>query len=413
MPTFTYKALDKSGQEITGTVDSENRQAAIRELQQKGYIPIQIIEQGKEKTIPLPTKTITSTIKKAKKIKPSVLLTFIQQLSTLLTAGVPLLDSLNIISEQTTDPALKFALDDTISNIRKGDSFADALRKQNPAFPATMVSIIAAGEASGSLPQVLTRYGQFLERQENLVKRTRTMMIYPAFVISFAIIIVMGIMILILPKFQSFFSEQKIPIPGITKFLINTSNFLTGKASWFILPLSIIGIAVSIRLAIRSKKGREIWDSIKLKIPLIGNLIFNSILAQFSITLSTLIGGGLPVVDALRVVKGTVSSNIIANEIDRIIHEIERGKPIAPTMKEKDVFPAMMIQMVKVGEETGKLEKLLADIGNYYDRETEISASRIIALMEPLVVIIMGLSIGVMVISIVLPIFSMSRAIRM
>lgn len=412
MSTFAYKAIDRGGHAQSGTIMADSHQAAVRELQNKGLLPTQIVEGGSREA----SRTMAKAAKAAggpvvrgkvgKKLKLSVLVNFTQQMATLVGAGSQILDSLKLVQSQSVDATLRKSLEDIINDISKGDSLSEAMRKQKRMFPATMVSMIAAGEASGSLEKVLDRYGDYIQRQEEMANRFKTMMVYPAAILAACIGVIVLMLVVVIPKFSEMLNDmggtKGLPLP--TRIVIRTSEIVKSGAGLTILVGSFVGVVTAVILFVKSQAGQVMWDRLRFKIPLLGALAFKLMVARLAVTLSTLVESGVSLIPALLAVRDTLDSHIIRVEIDRIVNAIEHGSALGDAMAEGKMFPALLVQVVKIGEQVGKLGELLMKVGAYFDREARTQSDRVMALIEPVMIMGMGLLVGGMIMTVILPI---------
>ncbi len=398
---------------------ADSAQAAIRDLQNKGLLPTQVVEGGARENARSAAKVAKESggpiVKRGrigKKLKLSTLVNFTQQMATLVGAGSQLMDSLKLIQKQATDPTLRKCLEDVISCIENGDSLSESMRKQKNMFPATMVSMIAAGESSGSLEKVLDRYGEYIQRQEELAKRFKTMLIYPSFIFGAAVCLIIGLIVFVIPKFAEFLEGMgdEVKLPIVTQLLIKMSKGTSSPVGTAMIVGGLVFAVLGVVLFMKSQAGKETWDRLRFKIPMFGGMAFQVMMARLAITLGTLIGSGVSIVPALLAVRDTLESHLLRTEMERIVGRIERGATLGETMEEGKIFPPLMIQVVRIGEEVGKLEELLTRIGNYFDREARNKSDQIMALIEPIMIVFMGLIVGGIVLAVILPILNATQS---
>lgn len=406
MANFVYKAIDTAGKEITGTLQAENEVLAAKVLTEKGFFATDIKKEADSKSNIV---SKLSALLVSQKVKLGVMVSFVQQLSTLLSAGAPIFQSLDLLSKQSESPILKQTLNEVMDNVKKGDTFAQALDRFPNVFPATFVSIAKAGEAGGNLELVLEKYSQFLERQDEMIKKFQTMLTYPVFVLIIAIGVIFFVLTVVVPKFSVIFQDSGTALPASTKMLMFVSDIF--RKFWWAFFLLTGASIISIIITMRTQKYQMMWDRWKLKIPIVGDLFVKIILARFSLILSTLLGSGVPIIAALKSTKGTVQNHVFAADIDRMCTEIERGSTLAASMEASVVFTPLMTQVVFVGQEVGKLEEVLLKISSFYDREADTIAKRLVALMEPAIMLLMGVAVGFLVFSVLVPILKSSSMV--
>ena len=410
MPTFGYKAIDKKGNEMNGVVDAENETIAITEVKNLGYFPIKIYEA---------TKRSERAAKKKKKrgvsefyvggVKNKELVLFTRQLSTLIDAGLPLLRSLNILHVQLKPSKIRDIIEEMSEDIQGGTTFSEALAKHPKVFDRLYVNMVRAGEIGGMLEVVLNRLADYAEKRQRLKARVRGAMIYPIAVMIIAAGVVGFLMVRVVPVFAEIYADFGGTLPGPTQLLVQISNFMVSNWPVFLMYLS--GILITLKILFKIPIIQVGRDHVVLKLPLLSDLVVKVAVARFARTLGTLIANGVPILQALKIVKETMSNVVIQNAIDHVHDSIKEGETIAAPLEESKVFPPMVVNMVDVGEETGSLDAMLMKVADTYDAEVDAAVTAMLTLMEPVMVVILGFIVGYIVVALYLPIFMLGDAI--
>lgn len=403
MATFAYKALDKAGTEVAGTLDADNERLALGRLRDMGYLPLEIREEKVAKGGILDTFL---GIFMRKRVRGKDIITFTRQLSTLIDSGLPLLRSLNVLGEQTESPNLKVQIKDIAQSVQGGSTFSDALAKHPRTFNKLYVNMIKAGETGGVLEVVLARLAEFSEKEQAVRAKVRGAMVYPALVILVGVGVVLFLTIAIIPTFVSMFTEINLTLPIPTRIMMVASNFLRGF--WWIILLAILALITIYRIWVRKERGRYQSDRIKLRIPILGDLMKKSAISRFARTLGTLITSGVPILQALLIVRDTAGNEVISRAMVAVHNSIREGESIAGPLGKSPVFPPMVVHMIAVGEETGALDNMLIKVSDAYDREVDTVVAALTSVLEPILILGMGIVVGFIVISMYLPIFQMS-----
>lgn len=408
MPIFTYEALDSQGQVVHGEIEAASNEEAIVKIRGKSYFPTNVKEKSAKKT----RAPIAGPRKRKKaiafgKVKAKQLTTFTRQLSTLVDAGLPIVRSLKILEEQQKPGVLKNQLGDVAEDVEGGSSLSEALAKHPKTFDKLYVNMVRAGEAGGVLDSILERLAGFMEKSQRLKKQVISALIYPAAVITAASGILAAIMILVIPKFEEMFKDMRMTLPQMTQMLINFSHWL--RDWWFLIPVVPFGVFVLLKIIGANKTGRYILDKVKLKMPLFGIIISKSTISRFARTLGTLIGAGVPILEALSIVRNATGNAVFENAIGRVHDSIREGENIAGPLGQTKVVDAMVLNMVDVGEETGELDKMLIKVADTYDEDVDALVSGMMSLIEPLLIIILGTAVGFIVISLFLPLISLMQ----
>jgi len=409
MPTFTFEAMNNQGQAIKDEIEANSTEDAIAKIRAQGFFPTNVKEKGGRR------KAAKGGAGKKKAgftiggVSNAQLTQFTRQLSTLQDAGLPIVRSLKILEGQLKPGALKNILGVVAEDVEGGSTFSEALAKHPKAFDKLYVNMIKAGEAGGVLDTILERLADFREKAQRLKKRIMGAMIYPAAVVTIAGTILTGIMIFIIPKFETMFREMNVELPGITQGLIAFSSFLQNQ--WYMLPLFPAAAFAIFKIIGMNKMGRYGMDWAKLRLPVFGTIINKSMISRFCRTLATLIASGVPILEALNIVRETTGNSVLTSAITRIHDSVREGESIAAPLKQSKVCDDMVVNMVDVGEETGELDKMLTKISDNYDEEVDTLVEGMVSLIEPIMIIFMGLAVGGIVIALFLPLIKLMGSI--
>ena len=406
---FAYKAMNRDGKEVFGVIESESQALAINDVKNLGLFPTVVREASKsdERRARKTKKGINEFYIGGVKVKQLVIMT--RQLSTLIDAGLPLLRSLNILIAQQKASKLKDILREMTADIQSGSTFSDALAKHPKYFDRLYVNMVRAGEVGGMLEVVLQRLSIFMERRQALKRKVKGAMIYPIAVLTIAAGIVWFLLTYIVPEFATVFKDFGAKLPAMTMILIDIGDFCRFK--WWIVLLTITSTLNVIKILSKIKLTKRIMDRVVLKMPLVGDLVTKVAVARFARTLGTLITSGVPILQSLKITKETIGNEVIENAIMKVHDSIKDGDTIAAPLDESKVFPAMVVNMIDVGEETGSLDSMLMKVADIYDAEVEAAVEAMLRLMEPIIIIVLGGIIGFIVIALYLPIFSLADAI--
>jgi general secretion pathway protein F len=408
MPVYEYTALDGAGKNVSGIIDADSAVAARQKLRGSGIFPVQVkTTSSRPKDVPPRSVTITHIFQR---VKPGELSATTRQLSILLGAGVTLVASLDALIAQIANPLLKKIMAQVKEDVNEGRSLAFSLSQHPKIFSQIYINMVRAGEASGSLDLVLDRLAEFSEHQDALRGRFRAALAYPVFMFFIGSIILFFLVTFIVPNITKIFSDmhQTLPLPSLV--LIGVSNFL--KSFWWLVLLALIGCVVLIKKLIKTPRGNHIWDEIKLRIPVIGAIYLKMAMARFGRTLGSLLRSGVPPLSALEIVRNIVNNTLIAEAIDHAMEEVEAGASLATSLAQSRWFPPIVIQMISVGEQSGELENMLDKVADVYERETESKIMAMTSMLEPVMILVMGVVVGFIVISILLPIFEINQMIR-
>ena len=416
MSVFSYVALNSSGQEVKDEIEATTRDEAIAKIRQRGQIPTKLKEKAAKKAAKKKgAEAVTSSKRKMPisfgGVPQKQLVAFTRQLSTLQDAGLPILRSLQILEQQQKPGLLKAVIGGVADEVEGGGTLSDSMSKYPKAFDKLYVNMIAAGEAGGVLDLILSRLADFMEKAARLKKKVVGAMIYPAVVISIAIGVVSMIMIFVIPKFETIFRDFKTELPGITKTLLSVSRWFANDFGWAWLLFTPIIIMLIVRLLKMSDGGRYFVDAVKLKIPILGNILSKTAIARFTRTLGTLISAGVPILDALNITRETCGNEVYSKALTKVHDSIREGESMADPLRATKVCDAIVINMVDVGEETGDLDKMLIKVADNYDNDVDVLVGSLISILEPVMVVVLGVIVGFIVIALFSPMISLIQSV--
>lgn len=399
MPSFTYVARESgTGREIRSSLEAQSEQAAIAALLNRNLLVVSIQEKIGKKG-----KTAGG------KVALSDLVVFTRQLATMIDAGLAMVQSLQALAEQTTNKVMRDVIKDVCTRVEGGDSFSEALSKHPKVFNKLYVCMVGAGERGGLLAEILARLATYLENTARLRKKVKSAMMYPTVVTVVAIGITIFLLVKVVPVFGDVYKGFGAKLPGPTQWLINFSNAIR-EYLLYILPAAV-GIIYGWLAYIKTKTGRESWDRVRIKLPIFGQIAHKICLARFTRTLASLIRSGVPILEVLQIVSNTVGNVIMEKAIRVSATDIEKGESISSALGRHPIFPSMIIRMITAGEQTGKIEQMLERISNFLDEEIEGTLSGLTSLIEPLLIVFLGVTVGGIAICMFLPIFKMSELI--
>ena len=407
MSVYIYTAMDGKGREQKGTVHATSEEEAVEIVKKLGLFPTSVAERQGRKPAPrgasagTPAGGAFSVF--APKIRRSVLCTLTRQLATMLDAGMPLLRALRFLEKQAQDNATRGVLRDLSGQIESGSRFSDALATHPRSFGALYVNMVRAGEASGSLEGVLKRQAEYMEKARRLRKKVRSAMTYPAAVCVVALAITSGLMIFIVPKFAQMFTEmlQGHPLPLLTRGVLRVSNFMSERT--LAAAAIAIGLIVALQLFRRTRFGEKMLDTLVLRVPVFGHLARLSASAQFCRVLGTLMRSGVPVLNALSIVRNTATNRVVANTVQCVHDAVKEGDNMSVPLSATRVFPPMLVGMVEVGEETGALPEMLGRVAETYEEEVDNAVEAMTSLIEPAMILFLAIVIGTIVVALFLP----------
>lgn len=432
MPTFVYKAKDRKGAPVEGSMEADGRQAVISRLQQMGYFPVSITQGVKRggkvsaaavkkpgPSIPLfGKKDAKAPARKqaaapaessfsfgSRKISSGDIAGFNRQLSDLLGAGIPLVKGLAILSKQTSNEKLREVILGILDDVQAGATFADALAKHPTVFSKLYVAMVRSGEAGGMLDEVLQRLAEFSEQEEQLRGKVKSALAYPIVMVIVGSVAVFVMIAFIIPRITATFDQLNQSLPGITQLLITISDGL--QEYWLV---GLAGAAIGVVLLwqfLQSAEGRSLWHRTQLQLPLFGPLVQKREVARFSRTLGSLLRNGVSILVALEIVKEVLDNEVVKGDVERVVEEITQGSGVAQPLKQSKVFPAIAVNMIAIGEETGRLPEVLLRVSESFEGQVERTVRTLTSLLEPIIIVIMGAIVAFIVIAMLLPIFSL------
>ena len=403
MATFIYKVRDRSGKIFSGDMEGDNREAVVARLRDMNYYINTVTE--KRKNIFLSTD-----ISFLNRIKLRDMTIFYRQFATMVNAGLTLVSSLDILSEQVENPALAKIIKTVKADVEAGTTLAEAMSKKPQVFSELYLSMIRAGEVGGVLDEILNKIADLMEKEFALRQKVKSAMSYPAFVAGAAVIMSIFMLTFILPQFVGVFAQFGGKLPALTQFFVNLT--IAFNQYWYIFFAVIAGIVFSIIAYIKTPGGRVMFDKFKLNVPIFGEINRKTAVARFTRILGTLIKSGVPILEALTVSSNAIGNLIVSSSVFEAKTKIKEGQSISGPLKASGVFPLMVTQMIMIGEESGELEGMLINVAKFYDEEVDRSVERLTSIIEPLMMAFIALTVGVMIIAMYLPIFSMVNLIQ-
>lgn len=408
MPVFNYIATDAGGKEVKGIIDAETETAALSRMREMSLFPLSLTQQkvaaGEKRLERRGKKSFFSGRVSNKELTP-----FTRQLATLINAGLPLVRSLNVLTQQMKPGVLKDTVTTIIQDIEGGSSFADALRKHPRIFSKVFVGMISAGEAGGVLDQSLTRLAEFAEKSAALRGKIKTAMTYPIIVVVVIIGVLAVIFRFVIPTFEEMFADVEMALPAPTVLLMEISRFF--REQWFLVLLIPIAFIVLYSLIRQTRSGAMAIDKLKMRIPLMGPLVQKISVARFCRTLGTLVASGVPIIQALETARETAGNLVVSGAIEAATDSIRSGETLTTPLEANKAFPPLVSSMIGVGEETGNLEEMLLKIADNYDEEVDRAVEALSSSLEPILLVFMGVIVGFIVISLFIPLIRMAMAI--
>jgi type IV pilus assembly protein PilC len=403
MAAFAYSAINAQGVELSGELHAPDLVGAREQLRVRGLLANTL------KELPASGEDTARTV--FKKIKPKTLQIFSRQFATMIEAGLNVVSALVILEEQTEDQYFATVVAELRADVEGGLLLSEAMARHPKIFDRLFVSMVQAGEAAGILDQVLDRVAFQIEKATQIKRRVKGAMLYPTMVLIFATLVLIGMLMFLVPIFVNIFKQLGGELPTLTQYVVNVSNLL--RNDWYIVFPLIIGLIFGIRKYKKTEPGRKLWDRIKLKIPMkIGDVVLKVTMARFSRTLSTLVAAGVDIIKALEITGQTSGNWVVEDALASVRAKVHEGVPIAQPLVENEIFPPMVSQMVKIGEETGELEKMLSKIADFYEDEVDAAISTLTSIIEPLMMIAVGMMVGVIIISMYLPMFKMLTLVK-
>lgn len=402
MITFSYQARDMSGKIVSGIQDALNEDNAVTSLMSRGLMVLSL--QQKAATNKSRKKTWT--------VKETDLVLFTRQLSTMIEAGISLVQALTALYDQCDakkQKNLRNIISDVTTRVQGGETFHESIAKHPRVFDRLFVSMVKAGEHGGLLAEILDRLAGFLEASARLRKKVKSAMTYPVIVICIAMAITTFLIVKVVPIFGEIFKDFGSKLPAPTQFLIDVSDFMRGE--WYFLLMGIFGIVFGVRTFVRSTRGKQIWDKWKLKLPIFGPLIHKICMSRFARTFAQLIRSGVPILEVLDIVGGASGNHVVETSIKGVSADVEKGDNLSVALSKKTIFPPMMLRMVAAGEATGKIDTMLEKMADFWDEEIEAMLDALTSLIEPMLIVFLGVIVGGIVIAMFLPIFKLNEVV--
>jgi type IV pilus assembly protein PilC len=404
VPVFSYVARSRQdGQTVSGSIEVESRSQGVAVLRDRGLIVTELKETRKGLRVGSPTR-------RGRRIGTEDLVVFTRQLATVVNAGLPLLEGLDILAEQVENPSFRRVIRSVQKNVEGGDSFTDALARHPKVFNALFCNLVRAGEASGMLDEILRQLSIYLEKAAKLQRRVKSATIYPSVIITVAIAVVIILMVFVVPVFEKIFEGFNAQLPAPTQIMIDISHFVKGNFPYIGAGLVIFIVLLS--RWIKTEGGRKKFDRFLLAMPIFGTLFRKIAIAKFSRTFSTLLHSGVNILVSLEIVAKTSGNKVIEEAIDNMRLSIREGESIAGPLRQSGAFPPMVIRMIDVGEKTGALDEMLSKIADFYEDQVDVAVASLTSLMEPVIIVVLGVIIGGVVISMYMPMFKLPTIIK-
>ncbi|HBM14738.1 MAG TPA: pilus assembly protein PilC [Lentisphaeria bacterium] len=417
MAQYSYTAMNSAGKEVKGTMTANKEGEVNSALKANGYFPIEIREVSAGKKSKEKVSAVAGKKKRglfdiqigAVKIPPKELVLFTRQLSILLDAGLPLIRALRTLEKQARNKPVKKILGETADYVEGGFTFSEALTKNPKSFDQLYTNMIKAGESAGAMEVILGRLASFMEKLARILAKIKSAMIYPAAVMSVALGVTAFLMVVIVPKFEKIFSElmNGMPLPALTTFVMNISKIF--MAYYMQIGGAIVGLIIILKITKKTKKGRFLLDALKFRMPVFGQLVSKTSITRFARTFGTLLSSGVPVLRALMIVRDTAGNGLVEKAIQKVHDAVKEGETIAAPLAATKIFPDMVISMVEVGEETGKLPEMLEKIADTYEEEVDNAVDALTSLLEPIMIVFMAVVVGTIVIAMFMPLISIMQ----
>lgn len=407
MATYTYKARDSSGKVITGTKVADDKDTVYKELSGKDLFIVEVKSKDEKPSFfsfQLPGKG------RKKKVKPKQVIVFTRQLSTMLHAGLPLLDGIKVMVNQIEHPTFKQILSEIADDVKGGATFSESLAKHPKVFSETYVSMVEAGEAGGVLDEILARILRIMEKDQDTKSKIKSAFTYPVIIVFIAVGVVGFLTTFVFPKFIAIFLQNQVSLPLPTQILFTFSKLVRGN--WYFMLGALIIFIFGFKKYRATPQGRLTTDALILKLPMVGDLVKKLTLSRFARTLATLYASGVPILSALDIVKKSITNKIIWGWMDKVRDGVKKGESLAKPMNQVGNFPPMMVQMVATGEETGSVSDMLTEIANGYDVEVDYTVKAVTSAIEPLLIVFMGVVVGFTALSLFLPMFDMMKMVK-
>ena len=400
MPQFVYNAVDPSGRTLRGVMEADDERLVLAWLHEQHYHVLSV--QPKRRGLSL---AALKDLNRSKKVKLLELVMFSRQFATMIDAGIPILKSLDALETQTKNPTLREVIGAVRQDVKGGMSLADALSKHPQVFSKLYVNMVRAAEVGGILDQILDRLAQFLEKELEIRQKIKSAMMYPVLVLIFSMVMVLALFTFVLPRFKEIFASMNVKMPPATQLLFNLSDYAV--AYWYIPPALLVGAFVFIKQYGKNPKGRYRIDLVKLRLPIIGDLVLKMSISRFARTFGVLIASGVSMMRSLEIVAETAGNSVLATAIDNARNGVREGQKLSTPLGASGLFPTMVTHMIDVGEETGRLSDMLVKVSDFYEKEVDATVKGLTSMIEPMLIIFLGVVVGFIAISVMTPIFTL------
>jgi len=402
MSTFVYTAVDPSGKNVKGKIDADSQQTVLAKLQEQGYHVTNVFERRL-------SGGLMGSASRFKKIKLQGLVVFSRQFATMINAGVSITKCLDILENQTKDQVLKPVIAQAQRDVKNGLSLTDAFSKHTNVFSKLYINMIRAAEVGGILDEILDRIAGFLENELEIRTKIKSAMMYPVMVLIFSCIMIFALLTFVLPKFKEIFTSMDVEMPIYTRLLFQVGDL--SKSFWYVPPVCLVAGVFLVRYIGSTVAGRYQIDRLKLKVPVVGDLVQKMAISRFSRTFGTLVSSGVPMMRALEIVGETAGNTVIAKAVQTAKESVREGQKISAPLEATGLFPSMVTHMIDVGEETGRLSEMLIKVSDFYEKEVEAAVKGLTSLIEPLLIVFMGVVVGFIAISVMGPIFKLVSSV--
>ena len=399
MPLYVYKARTVAGESQSGEINASTEADVVGQLRRRRLVVVSVKEKPKDIKLSF-----------GRKVKTKDLVLFTRQFATMINAGLPLVQSLDILAAQQPNKRAAEKIRSVLSDVESGSTLADAMRRHKDFFSDIYVNMVAAGEAGGILDTILLRLAEYLEAADRLRRKVKGAMFYPATVLSFSGLAIAALLIFVIPTFAGFFESANVPMPLPTRIVMGLSDFLISY--WWAVAAALAGVGWLFRAYRQTPAGRLTTDRLLLRLPILGTVIRKAAIARFSRTLGTLVQSGVPILDGLEITARTAGNRVVEDAVMKSRASIAGGETISEPLKRSDVFPPMVVQMINVGEQTGGLDDMLSKIADFYDEEVDSSVSALTSIIEPVMIVFLGAIVGGMVVAMYLPIFDIIKTVE-
>jgi len=400
MPQFVYNAVDPSGRTLRGVMEADDERLVLAWLHEQHYHVLSV--QPKRRGLSL---AALKDLNRSKKVKLLELVMFSRQFATMIDAGIPILKSLDALETQTKNPTLREVIGAVRQDVKGGMSLADALSKHPQVFSKLYVNMVRAAEVGGILDQILDRLAQFLEKELEIRQKIKSAMMYPVLVLIFSMVMVFALFTFVLPRFKEIFASMNVKMPPATQLLFNLSDYAV--AYWYIPPALLVGAFAFIKQYGKNPKGRYRIDLVKLRLPIIGDLVLKMSISRFARTFGVLIASGVSMMRSLEIVAETAGNSVLATAIDNARNGVREGQKLSTPLGASGLFPTMVTHMIDVGEETGRLSDMLVKVSDFYEKEVDATVKGLTSMIEPMLIIFLGVVVGFIAISVMTPIFTL------